>query len=321
MINSNYCRFPIKSFYIAWVQSSSQISYHQLYEALLAPPLYAHPWWMDATCGVGQWDAVVQNDREGKSSMAIPFYPTKISGISAIITPPLTQWVAVLLAQPEVEQSDLSLLSVFPKSSIFDLSLQPDMKLHLKDKSFIANLKYSYILPKNGGANDVRSGYNEGLRRNIRQAEKNYTLQESDDIRGFLSLCRQSYRQQKMKPPGWLDHVVTRVYEELLSRQCGMLTTATYQGRVIAGILTGWDQKTTYYLSGGRTSDDVGASAHALLLDQAVQAAHRRQTAFDFEGSMHPGIANFFQSFGAKPIPYWRLRKYRGAGKLWSLFH
>ena len=88
----------------------------------------------------------------------------------------------------------------------------------------------------------------------------------------------------------------------------------------VAGIMTGWDATTAYYLLGGR-NETGGASAHAYLLDDAVSHAVAHERKFDFEGSMHPGIANFFQSFGAKPAPYIRIRKYKGLGKLWSYLH
>jgi len=100
-----------------------------------------------------------------------------------------------------------------------------------------------------------------------------------------------------------------------------MIHLAIHQGVAIAGILTGWDSKTSYYLAGGRNGDDQGASAHALLLDHVIHEAQTRGLAFDFEGSMNPGIANFFQSFGAKPESYLQIRKFRGMGKLWSLLH
>jgi hypothetical protein len=123
-----------------------------------------------------------------------------------------------------------------------------------------------------------------------------------------------------MKTPPWFDVVLPRVFEGLQSNQVGQLSLALYQGKAIAGVLTAWDAHSTYYLAGGRAGSDEAASAHSLLLDEAILKAHHRKTDFDFEGSMHPGIANFFQSFGANPTAYWHIKKYTGLGKLWSIF-
>ena len=107
----------------------------------------------------------------------------------------------------------------------------------------------------------------------------------------------------------------------LSDSQSGSLDFAMHNGKPIASILTAWDHKATYYLAGGRTGDEAGASAHALLLDKALINSIQAGREFDFEGSMHSGIANFFQSFGASPEEYWQVKKYRGLGKAWSLFH
>lgn len=285
------------------------------------PLLYAAPWWLDATCGAGYWDAILRKNEGGQVVAALPFHITSIRGLSAVITPPLTQWVSLIAATDDHGISNQSLLSELPQCSILDLSVKPENELLHQGSDLPIILKYSFIIPVMDSMEAVRKGYNEGLKRNLRQAAKNYTIEESEDVAGFLSLCEQSYYQRKMKPPKWLHEVVRNVFGQLRLHQCGTITIAKEQDMVIAAVLTAWDQNTAYYLAGGRTADDQGASAHALLLDHAVQAAQSRSIAFDFEGSMHPGIANFFQSFGGSPVPYWQMRKFNGLGKLWSLFH
>lgn len=303
------------------MESSAVRAYHTLFASIKEPLLYTAPWWLDATCGQEGWNAIIRWDRDGLPLAALPYQHTRIRGLSAVVTPPFTQWISLLGGGEAHVQLSLALLAALPKSSILDLSLRPDTTLRIPESVYPITLKYSFVIAPAVNPEDYRKGYNEGLRRNIRQAEKQYIVEDSKDIAVFLSLCRQSYDQQKMKPPPWLDIVVPRVHAALASHQCGMLTLATSNGKTIAGVLTAWDHSTSYYLTGGRTSDEQGASAHALLLDHAIRASHDRGTVFDFEGSMHPGIANFFQSFGAVPAAYWHIRKYRGVGKLWSLLN
>ncbi len=301
------------------MESSPVSAYQSLFASIKEPLLYTAPWWLDATCGYEGWDAIIRRDRNGLPVAALPYQHTHIRGLSAVVTPPFTQWISLLGGGESHVQLSLVLLAELPKSSILDLSLRPDTALRIPDSTFPITLKYSFVIAPAVNIEDHRKGYSEGLRRNIRQAEKQYSLEPSEDIAVFLSLCRQSYEQQKIQPPIWLDIVVPRVHAALTSHHCGILTLASSNGKTVAGVLTGWDHSTSYYLAGGRTADEQGASAHALLLDHAIRASHDRGTVFDFEGSMHPGIANFFQSFGAVPAAYWRIRKYRGAGKLWSL--
>ena len=303
------------------MQSDAVRSYHRLFEALERPFLYAAPWWLDATCGAESWDVINSTGEDDTFIAALPYHKTTIRGLSAVITPPLTQWVSLISSSSDPGVSHHSFLPDLPKSAILDLSIKPDTELLSQSTNIPVVLKYSFIIPAMESMDAVRNRYNEGLKRNLRQAEKNYSLHESDDVRGFLSLCEQTYLQRKMKPPHWLNEVIPNVYQQLIKHDCGRITIAKAQDKVIAGVLTAWDYHSGYYLAGGRTADDQGASAHALLLDNAVQSAQSRGIAFDFEGSMHPGIANFFQSFGGVPVSYWQIRKYYGIGKIWALFH
>lgn len=238
--------------------------------------------------------------------------------MTAIINPPLTQWLPVV-GNERVAYDIRTFLQSLPAFQILDVSFLPVDHQSPVTAGPGIKLRYSYIIHPEG---DPSKKYNEGLRRNLREAAPRYTIAASSDITLFLSLCRQTYEHRGMKPPGWFDHIIPKIIRELTSRNAGALEMAVDgKGQAIAGILTGYDHARHYYIAGGKMSDDSGISAHALLLDHAVRRAAGEGRIFDFEGSMHPGIANFFQSFGARPEAYWNIRKYRGAGKLWALFH
>lgn len=294
--------------------------YNEFYEACYHPPLYAAPWWLNATCG-DKWSAISVKDQESKTIFVFPFYKTHVSSLTAVITPPLTQWLPVLKTDQSVQYSIDSFLRSLPKCALLDLTIKPENIFTNPDQGYQVNYKYSYVIPYDEVKEHFKQKYNEGLRRNLREAEKDYTVNDSNDINKYLALCKSSYRLRQMKPPSWLDIIVPRVVETLHQYKSGKVTMAFDHGEPIAGILTGWDSDTTYYLLGGRTGSERGSSAHALLLDHAINEAQSRGHKFDFEGSMHSGIANFFQSFGAIPESYLQIRKYTGIGKLWSLFH
>ncbi len=301
--------------------SSARKEYFQLYDAQSAPPLYATPWWLDATCGPEGWGSVKLNNNTGEGHYGFPFHNTRIRNLSAIINPCLTQWIPVLKSKENVPASLREMIDALPIASILDLSFQRDMSMEAATNRMPVATRYSFIIYPGGDLASIRKGYNEGLRRNLREAEKTYAIRQGDDLSAFLLLCDSSYRQRKMASPAWLSSVIPSVYNSLRFHDCGTLDFAMDQGKPIASILTAWDQKATYYLAGGRTGDEAGASAHALLLDKALTTSIVAGREFDFEGSMHSGIANFFQSFGASPEEYWQVKKYRGLGKWWSLFH
>lgn len=301
------------------MSSKSIAAYRALYMATETPRLYTAPWWLDATCGKDQWDALLHPAADGTVT-GMAYYQTRIRGLSAVITPPFTQWLSVL---GPLRGLDLyaELLKNLPLTSILDLSLLPPEQGIPEGFTKTLQLKYTFVIEGLPNPATYRARYNEGLRRNLKEAEESYQVGSSRDIGLLLQLCVSSYQQRGHQPPGWLHTVVPRVFKALQERSCGEILVAMDQGKAIAGILIAHDGHSMYYLAGGRTADDRGASAHALLLDHAIRKALGEKLVFDFEGSMHPGIANFFQAFGANPQPYWHIRQFRGLGKFWHLFH
>lgn len=307
----------LNTHYIAHMLMIASEAYRQLYDTLEKPLLYGAPWWLDATCGEDKWDAVLtfKNDQP---EAGFAFFPTSIRGMSAVITPPFTQWVPVITSTAPGEKLPESLFTHLPKASITALALRSRSPIHTPGKRYPIHQRYSYVLSYHQEIEVMKGGYSISLRRNIRQSSEKYRIEPTDQVGTFVSLCKTSYRQQNTLPPPWLDHVVPRVFKNLADRNCGGLWLAYEGAQLIAGVLLGWDAHTMYYLAGGRNEYAKAASAHALLLDHAISIAHQHQKDFDFEGSMHAGIAEFFQSFGANPVPYWLIKKYTGLGRIWS---
>ena len=306
--------------YIQAVESESSRTYRTLLQAVQKPPLYAMPWWLDAVCGAKGWHAAIQYDEKQRALGMLPFYQTRIHGLSAITTPPFTQFLPLISLQSDTILSLDDLLSRLPSTQILNITAQEGLAGQQAVTSRQISVRYSYMISGETSISQVRSRYNEGLKRNLRAANDTYGIAESEDIGLFLELYKASLRQQGSAPPPWADQVIRSVYTALIRHQSGQLTMVYHQQQPIAGVLIGWDRNTSYYLAGGKVGGDHGASAHALLLDGAIAYAMEGGRSFDFEGSMHPGIANFFQSFGASPIPYWHIRQSRGFGKLLSLF-
>jgi hypothetical protein len=293
--------------------------YESLYEAAGGSRLYTAPWWLGLTCGPAGWTALCHRDPQAGTRLAMPIHTCFIRGMKALVTPPLTQWVDVLAESPVASPWTEAFIAGIPRLPIMDVQVNGMPEGPFAVHRIRAALRYSYILPATPDIAAVRASYSEGLRRNLREARSAYTLDPTDDSRILLSMLRASYAQQEMSPPPGTDDLVPRVMAALLSRGQGRCLVARDGNDVLAAVLVAWDPVSTYYLAGGRTARPGGASAHAILLDHAVEEAMGRGTTFDFEGSMHPGIANFFQSFGARPEPFTRLTRFTGPGRLWAL--
>jgi hypothetical protein len=295
--------------------------YHTIYAQQENPPLYAAPWWLDLTCAHGQWDALIIPDEDAEAISCLPFHKTRIKGLAAITTPPLTQWVSVLSDQKKTGRLDFDWFGGLPKYSILDLSIKNLAEWHVPQYPVQISTRYSYVLPFTTSYTDIQNGYNEGLRRNLKQAEQLFHVSQDDQIPAFIHLVHATYQQRKMKSPWWVIDLLPSLCKELLHRNSGRLYFIHHQQIPVAAIFVAWDSRMMYYLAGGRSETGEGISAHSLLMDYAIRDAQRANLSFDFEGSMVPGIANFFQSFGARPSAYPRIRDFRGWGKWWALWH
>lgn len=300
--------------------SGAQRLYHELYEAQARPRLYAAPWWLDAVCGKSGWDAVAAAIPE-EGHVAMPYYVTRIRGLFAILNPPFTQWVDILSTAEKETSSFRTIYQLLPRPAILDLSLHPKIMVDASDTSISLSTRYSYCLPYANPAEEMISGYNEGLKRNLRAAAAAYRLEEKNDVDTLARLCLETYAHKKVKALQEIHAVLPSLARVLYQKHQGSILFVSDREGVIAAALFAWDAGQTYYVAGGRKPGEAGAAAHALLMHHAILQAQARNHDFDFEGSMIPGIANFFQSFGARPVPYTRIRQLTGWGKAWALFH
>lgn len=70
-----------------------------------------------------------------------------------------------------------------------------------------------------------------------------------------------------------------------------------------------WDRQTMYYIAGGYNNSDKKGEAMSFLLWRGILLAKEKNLTFDFEGSMVPGIAEFFRSFGSEASTYYQVVK------------
>src|SRR5688572_12236778 len=123
-----------------------QRRYHALYEVQETPSLYTAPWWLEVTCGQDGWDALLIREPVSNFETAIPFCNTRIKGLTAIITPPATQWVQLISGQTDQHSFPSSVLDQFPNCSIFDLRIKTSKENVLEGNDFSAMIHYSYVL-------------------------------------------------------------------------------------------------------------------------------------------------------------------------------
>lgn len=293
-------------------------SYREMFASSGHRGLYNDPWWLDLVCGPEGWTSLSGSDPETGQPVYLPAASLRIRGMDARVTPPLTQWVRPVGPRGIYAGLPDDLVRSMPICPVIDVQVGAQWEASAVRYGFHVSTRYSYVLPANLAIGEIRAGYNEGLRRNLREATGHYSIAACEDPVVLQRLVKASHERQRQRLSPWIGAVLPRVMQAILASGRGACYSASVDDQVLAAILIARDNDTTYYLAGGHLARPGSASAHALLLDHAIEHSARQQTGFDFEGSMHPGIANFFQSFGARPESFLRLVRYRGLGRVWG---
>lgn len=280
---------------------------------------YVQPWYLDAVAP-GQWGLVAALHPEGLAG-GLPVFPQKKGVWKYSYQPPFVQQCGPVVA-PWVEQRKQPQLEQHKVIAALAEALPKDWAAHtfagpLQDylpflwKGYQLNLKYTYTLAPGAEGREPMVLFHRRRRQEVRQLSKHFQLRPLA-VEGLSELFRRAGKN--FQQPAY-----TRVLPILLraahSRQCLWLRGA-YANEELTGavaIISGagrWINLINVTATPWRKQSPV-----TVLLAEAISAAHASGAMFDFEGSVKPGIARFFQYFGAVPEPYVVLER-KSLGKL-----
>ena len=257
---------------------------------------YGYTWYLDAATN-GQWEAYMLDDYEAVFPVAFTSRPLRQG-----VTPPLVQqlcWYASREVLPTEVAALITQLRRRYHKLYLPLSHSTEPALWPHELQERTNL----ILPLANTYDYLRAGYSRSLRKRINKAAKRLTCQ----IEALsVSQLRAFYLDNTRHGDGIPAEVYTRieaVLAALLSRDMGHVYTARdEQGELqAAGCLAVTPQR-VINLFGASTRDSYGMH---LLIDRVIQDYAGQDKLLDFEGSEIPGVAQFFESFGAVLQPYY----------------
>lgn len=195
-------------------------------------------------------------------------------------------------------------LAHLPKMSLIDIKLsfrQQDLLPYLWEKY---NFKpyYTYIIPpskKETWIAHLTKPHRRNLKLSLQTLKTNSDLICSDlTISETYNVFAETANHGSFRIPSrdrmekWWQHLKDRdsirVYGYLDSNL-----------GLIAVTLMVWDQHHAYYLLGGILNKvRAGTKANFALFDRMIRDAHDMGLAFDFEGSVLPGVERFFRGWG-----------------------
>jgi hypothetical protein len=281
-------------------------------------PLFLQPWYLDAVCVDGAWDAVLL-EKGGDIVAVLPYFLKKKWCWQHIAMPQLCKFLGPYLLPAFRNLNDETrlyeaLLEKLPKPlAAFqqDLNYSVTNWLPFYWRGFRQTTRYSYTLSLEPSEALIFSNISKNYRQKIRAAEANLILRADRPLSELQRLIDLSFARQGLEAP-LSAAFFQQFYDTLSAQHCCQLffaidpaTGATHSAAMLA-----WDNTAAYYLVSG---DDpaLRASGSALLLKwAAIRFAKNdlKVPVFDFEGSMIRAIEKGRRDFGAQQKQYFRVQ-------------
>lgn len=278
-------------------------------------PLFLQAWWLDLLAP-DKWvyftDAV-----EGEEAIIWPVILQKKWGIQIGTMTPITQYLgpyqvkgrmddaALAFRTAQIHQQYIAKAVVTIKQS---MQLSPVQALALSEQGWQFQERITYRIKTSTIAQEgLWAGLNSTRRNLVRHAEKELFCSEGEFNSQIDAIFRQTYRYRNSKLP-FSAQVIESISKQTVRNNRGFMLHAVRKmdEKILAYGFFAHDTKYLYYLVGGadRIEDPKGL-AGSIILWNGILRAKALGLDFDFEGSMNPGIAKFFKSFGGQSHSYW----------------
>jgi hypothetical protein len=267
-------------------------------ESSANPLIYGYSWYLDAVCE--RWDGLVA----GNYAAVFPLPTRSKYGIRYIFQPTYAQQLGLFSCMPVTPSLVDEFLDTIPKK--FRLT-----EIFLNTHSFPARnetrAKDNFMLDISPRYSVLRDGYSNNLIRNIKKGEANkLQVSEHADIMQVAGMFSENRGAELPNKPDPHYHKLRRLYHEGYHR--GMARSfGVYDqtNTLVAGAIFLFDRHRIIFLFSGLSPEGRESGAMPLLIDHIVREFSGAHFILDFEGSMVPGLARFYASFGAEREQYW----------------
>jgi hypothetical protein len=266
--------------------------------------IYSYSWYLDAVCD--NWDALVFDDY--KAVMPLPW--KKKYGIKYLYTPFFMQQLGVFSkTEPDLEllKSFLSAIpSQFKYINLFFNAGNSNLAglAHVLSRpNYILNLNKSYL--------DLAANYKTNCKRNLKKAQKNQLIIEETTPAKVIELYRNYYRHVSSSC-SQSDYQRFEMLSNSLLKSGNTEVVAVKDKGILcaAALFFKYDSK-IYYMMGASTEAGKQNGCFHFLMDHVIKKYADSSYIIDFEGSIIPSLAYFYQQFGAVKTPYFHYHQNR----------
>ena len=258
--------------------------------------IYAFSWYLDIVAD--NWDVLILNDYE--VVMPLPWRSKYF--IKYIYPPCWTQQLGVFssdeISKELVSKFVNNIPKKFKKVTInFNSGNQPF------DNTISERI--NYILSLDKPHNELFEGYKQVRKRSVKKVKGIVIEYNQSEIRGVIELHKGQKRfgLNDAKKPNY--HALEELINCLLIRnQIDIVIAKNEKGEILGGAFFLKGIKRITYLVSAISDEGRSKQVMTLIINSIIEKYAKTNWTLDFEGSMIPGIAFFFKSFGSKKEMY-----------------
>lgn len=260
---------------------------------------YAYSWYLDLVTG-NRWDAYIAD--EYKSVFPVPFHRKRF--IKSVYQPFFTQQLGLFSTERNV---------VLNAQPYIDLLLKRYFRVYLHINSFnsvMTNIKMEYRITHQVRMNrsyaDLYSAYSSIVKNNLQRFSKGqHEIIYSNQLDDIVDFTRQNIGEKvsELQPGDYI--VLNRLLEKIIEHKKGFIVRVSdSQRNLLAQAFIIKSNNKLIYLMAASTKQGRKVNAMTALIDDIFKKYITSEFIFDFEGSMIPGIANFYKNFGAQEVKF-----------------
>ncbi len=262
--------------------------------------IYANDWHLNRTAQT--WDALVWGDYE--YVMPLPY--RKKLGIKYLYQPLYSQQLGIFPTPPKsvAEAFYDFLVSQFRFS---DVHLNAENFPVKNDNKLDFLPRHNYLLPLNHDYTTISQAFSKNTKRNIAKANKHHlSLIKGISLEEYLRL-KEKYLPASMgeKELAELKNLIAYGLYKGVGKIYGVYST--HNELCAAVYFCRWKERVIYF---NAASSEEGKETRSMffLIQKFIEENAGKNLILDFEGSMIPGVARFYDGFGASPETYFQLK-------------
>ena len=269
-------------------------------------PLFLQYWWWEAVCRGKRWD-VLFCERDGVVRGAMPYIDGRRLCLRHSLMPQLTMFTGPWLADTTEKEAfgDLWRQFMSHRWALCKGRLSPELTAagHVPPKGLglKTEMHYTYRFDPIRPLSELMAGASQLRRRDYRRLGDVLSVDETVSPREFADL-HVAYMERN-GGRDLLEHsLIVHVCSEAVAHGGGMVVGARdTEGTLHAAVFVAYDTKCAYLLMLARSAD-APRNTMSFLIWRTIEIMASRTKVFDFEGSMEPGVEEYYRSFGPQKV-------------------